>query len=95
MINLGVDLKELKAFVRKEKTRPEIKQLFLGIKKTWPRIFDLKSNVHQACIWDIKWEEVERAELCDDPQFLYNSMNPLRLDGTRPDWKKEYLKFIP
>ena len=95
IVNLGIDLKELKAFVRKEKTSLKVKQLFPEIKKTWFRIFNLKSNVHQACIWDIKLEEVEKVELCDDPQFLYNSMNPLRPDGTRPDWKKEYLKFIP
>ena len=92
---LGVSLDELKAFVRNEKTRLKVKQLFPEIQSTWTRIFSPKSNVHQACIWDIKWEEVEKVELCDDPHFLYNSMNPLRVDGTRPDWKKKYLNFIP
>ena len=92
---LGISLEELKGFVRNEKTRLKVKQLFPEIQETWSRIFSPKSNVHQACIWDIKWEEVEKIELCDDSQYLYNSMNSLRPDGTRPDWKKEYLKFIP
>ena len=95
MKDLDISLDELKGFVRNEKTRSKVKQLFLEIQKTWPRIFNPKSNVHQACVWDIKWEEVERVELCNDSKYLYNSMNPVRADGTRPDWKKEYLKFIP
>lgn len=94
MKNLGITLDELKGFVRKEKTRAKVKQLFPEIQNTWKRIFDLKSNVHQACIWNIKWEEVEKVELCNNSQYLYNSMNPLRADGTRPDWKKKYLEFI-
>ena len=94
MKNLGVALDELKGAARKEKIRSKVKQLFPEIQATWPRIFNLKSNVHQACVWNIKWEEVEKAELCDNPRYLYNSMNPLRADGTRPDWKKRYLKFI-
>ena len=95
MKDLDISLDELKGFVRNEKTRSKVKQLFLEIQKTWPRIFNPKSDVHQACVWDIKWEEVERVELCNDSKYLYNSMNPVRADGTRPDWKKEYLKFIP
>ena len=92
----GIPLTELKLFVRQEKVPSfkKIQKIYPQIQKTWSRIFDLKSNVHQACIWDIKWAEVERVELCEDSQFLYNSMNPLRPNGTRPDWKKEYLKFI-
>ena len=94
MKNLGIAPDELKEAVRKEKIRPKVKQLLSEIQTTWPRIFNLKSDVHQACVWNIKWDEVEKIELCNDPQYLYNSMNPLRADGTRPDWKKRYLKFI-
>ena len=94
MKNLGVTLDELKGAVRKEKMRPKMKQLFPEIQATWSRIFNMKSDVHQACIWNIKWDEVEKVELCDNPRYLYNSMNPLRADGTRPDWKKRYLEFI-
>jgi len=69
-------------------------KVFNKIKKTWSRIFDLKSNVWQACIWNIKKSEVIKIEVLNDPKYLFGSMNPKRKDGTRPDWKKSYLKFL-
>ena len=92
--NLGISLDELKMFVRKDPNK-KVEKIYSKIKKTWPRIFHLKSTIHQACVWNIKWEEIEKIEICDNPEYLYNSANPIRKDGTRPDWKKEYLKFIP
>ena len=90
----GITLEDLKALVRSKEAPQKARKEFKEIQKTWNRIFDLKSNVHQACVWHIKADEIQKIEKCDS-NFLYNSMNPLRSDGTRPDWKKRYLKFIP
>ena len=89
-----IQLNDLKSFVRSQKTNPQVEKEMKRIQRTWHRIFDLKSNVHQACVWHIKADEIQKIEICDS-NYLYNSMNPLRANGTRPDWKKRYLKFLP
>lgn len=91
----GIALEDLKNLVRLKKVNSKAQKEFKEIQKTWNRIFDLKSNVHQACVWHIKADEIQKIEILNDPTYLYNSMNPLRKDGTRPDWKKRYLKFLP
>lgn len=87
-------LPALKGFVRQDESGKTVAELFPKIKKTWPRMFRLKSNVWQACVWNIKKSEVIKIEVLNDPKYLFGSMNPKRKDGTRPDWKKEYLKFL-
>jgi hypothetical protein len=37
---------------------------------------------------------VRKVEILDDPNYLYGSMNAKRKDGSRPDWKKMYLRFL-
>lgn len=91
---INISLDDLKSFVRCKKTNSQTEKEMTKIQKTWHRIFDLKSNVHQACVWHIKASEIQKVEVCDS-NYLYNSMNPLRADGTRPNWKEKYLKFIP
>lgn len=91
----GISLERLKEFVRNEKSDEKVTKLFSKIEKTWSRIFNLKSTVHQACIWNIKLSEVINIEVLDNPEYIYGMMNTKRLDGSRPDWKKKYLKFLP
>ena len=90
----GIALEDLKALVRSKEAPTKAKKKFKDNQKTRDRIFDLKSNVHQACVWHITFGEVQKIEKCDS-NYLYNSMNPLRADGTRPNWKVRYLKFLP
>lgn len=92
MENLGISLEDLKNSVRHQKTKLNIP--INEIKKSWGRIFDLKSHIYQACVWNIKAEDVRKVELLDDPNYLYGFMNAKRKDGSRPDWKKKYLKFL-
>ena len=87
-------LPALKGFVRQDESGKTVAELFPKIKKTWPRMFRLKSNVWQACVWNIKKSEVIKIEVLNDQKYLFGSMNPKRKDGTRPDWKKSYLKFL-
>lgn len=87
-------LPALKGFVRQDEIGKSVAKLFPKIEKTWDRMFNLKSNVWQACVWNIKLSEVKKIEILKDPKYLYGSMNPKRKDGTRPDWKKRYLKFL-
>ena len=91
---MGISLDDLKGVVRNEKSNKKITDLFFEIKKTWTRIFDLKSTVHQACVWNIKLSEVTKIEILNDTKYMYGTMNAKRKDGSRPDWKKEYLKFL-
>ena len=87
-------LDALKGFVRQDKSGKGAAKLFPKIKKTWARIFNLKSTVHQACVWNIKMSEVKKIEKLSDGRYLYGTMNAKRMDGTRPDWKKRYLDFL-
>ena len=88
----GISLEDLKKFVRHEEINPHIP--INEIQKTWSRIFNLKSYVHQACLWNIKLEDVQKVEVLNDSNYLYGAMNTKRRDGTRPDWKQKYLRFL-
>ena len=92
MEDQGVSLEDLKQSVRHQKIKPSIP--IHGIQKTWKRIFDLKSYVLQACVWNIKMSEVIAIDTLNDKRYIYGTMNAKRLNGSRPDWKKEYLKFL-
>jgi len=87
-------LDALKAFVRQDKGGKGVAKLFPTIQKTWSRMFAMKSNVWQACVWDIKLSDVKKIEILNDPAYVYGTMNAKRSNGTRPDWKKRYLKFL-
>lgn len=91
----NITLDNLKAFVRSQKTNPQTEKEMTKIQKTWGRIFDLKSNVHQACVWHIKFDEIQKIEILNDDRYLYGALNTPNAKGIRPDWKKRYLKFLP
>ena len=90
----NISLNDLKNFVRNQEAPSSVCKLFPKIQKTWPRIFDLKSDVHQACIWNIKITEVQKVEIPTDSNYLYGTMNALRANGTGPNWKEKYLEFL-
>lgn len=87
----GISKEELKAWVRGENNSKIPVQ---KIRETWKNIFNLKSNVYQGCIWQIRKEEIMDVDRLEDDSYLYGSMNAVRTDGTRPDWKQRYLKFL-
>lgn len=88
----GISLEDLKNSVRHQKTKINIP--VNEIQKSWERIFNLKSTVHQACVWNIKLSEVVKIEVLKDTSYICGTMNARRKDGSRPDWKKAYLKFL-
>lgn len=88
----NISLEDLKNFVRHKKTNPCVP--IDKIQKTWERIFNLQSYIHQACIWNIKIDDVIDAEELKDPNYLYGTMNEKRKDGSRPNWKRIYLRFL-
>ncbi len=90
----GISLDALKSFVRSERSEKKVKETVQKIQKTWPRMFDLKSNVIQGCVWHIKLSEVIKIEILKDRHYLYGSMNTKRKDGSRPNWKKKYLTYL-
>ncbi len=92
MQQLDVAPEDLKNFVRHQAINPRIP--VAEIKKSWSRIFDLRSYVHQACVWNIKTKEIKQVEVLKDPNYSYGVMNAKRSDGSRPDWKQKYLKFL-
>lgn len=91
----NISLEELKNFVRSQPVKQDTVKQFSKIEKTWKRIFNLKSGVYQACVWDIKMSEVLKIEILDNTNYIYGAMNTKHLDGSRPDWKKKYLQFLP
>ncbi|MBR6411577.1 MAG: DUF3841 domain-containing protein [Alphaproteobacteria bacterium] len=91
LIRLGISKDALKAWVRGQDNSkiPAPK-----IEATWKNIFDLKSNVYQCCFWELKLDEIIRVDKLEDRDYLYGSMNAVRADGTRPDWKQKYMRFL-
>ena len=91
----NISLEDLKKIVRSQPVEQNVIKQFSKIQTTWKRVFDLKSHVYQACVWNIKMSEVLKIEVLSDTNYIYGSMNAKRLDSSRPNWKKKYLQFLP
>ena len=90
---------ELKAYVRPDKypnhrTDNTYLQICSEIRKSFDRCITDKSDVLQACVWQINLPEVENIEILEDDGKCYGSLNYIRDDGSRFDWHKDFYKKL-
>ena len=90
---------DLKAFARNDKypthrTDKEYLEICSLIRKSFDKVITTDSNVLQGCVWDIKLEEVESIEILTDTNTTYGSLNYIRKNGQRFNWREDYYKTL-
>lgn len=95
----GISYEELKAYARPDKydTHREDKE-FLEvcekIRESFDRCITKESDVLQGCVWRINLDEVESIELLHDKENVYGSLNYIRKNGKRINWRKDFYKML-
>ncbi len=90
---------ELKAFVRPDKflTHRDDKEFLRicdKIRKSFDRCITEDSDILQGCVWDIKLEEVVKIEILSDDGYRYGSLNYVRANGKRINWREDFYKKL-
>ncbi|MBQ7307875.1 MAG: DUF3841 domain-containing protein [Clostridia bacterium] len=90
---------DLKAFARSDKypthrTDKEYLEICSLIRKSFDKVITTDSNILQGCVWDIKLSEVESIEILTDTNTVYGSLNYIRSNGKRFDWRNDYYKTL-
>ena len=95
----NITAEELKAYVRKDKykthrTDKEFLDVCKKINESFDRCITKDSDVLQGCIWKISLDEVEKIEILNDKNYRFGSLNYIRSNGKRKDWKEEFYKIL-
>ena len=90
---------ELKAYVRKDKfkshrTDNDFINVCKMIENTFDRCITNDSDVLQGCVWRINLNEIENIEILKDDGYSYGTLNYIRSNGKRIDWKSDYYKKL-
>ncbi len=90
---------ELKAFVRKDKynshrTDKEFLQICDEIRNSFDRCITTNSDILQGCVWRIDLENIEKIEFLTDKNYRYGSLNYIRSNGRRMNWKDDFYKKL-
>ena len=90
---------DLKAYVRKDKykehrTDKEFINICNEIRTTFDRCITKDSDVLQGCIWRINLEDIEKIEILKNDGYIYGSLNYIRSNGKRINWRKDYYKKL-
>ncbi len=95
----NITLEELKAYVRKDKygehrTDKEYLQICEEIRESFERCITEDSDVLQGCVWRIDMNEIEKIEILHDKEYRYGSLNYIRKNGKRINWKQDFYKKL-
>ncbi len=90
---------DLEAFVRKDKfefhrTDQKFLQVCDEIRKSFDRCITTNSDILQGCVWRIFLGEIEKIEFLTDKNYRYGSLNYIRNNGERINWKKDFYKKL-
>lgn len=90
---------ELKAFVRKDKfdthrTDEDFLQVCEKVRNSFDRCITNDSDVLQGCVWKIDKDQIESIEILEDDGYVYGSLNYVREDGTRRNWREEFYNLL-
>lgn len=96
---LGITQEELKMFVRPDKykshrTDKVYLEICKEIRDTFDRCITKDSDILQGCIWNIKLSEVENIEILSNDGYRYGSLNYVRCNGKRMNWRKDFYKLL-
>lgn len=90
---------ELKAFIRRDKYKSHrTDKSFLNIcneiKESFDKCITNDSDILQGCIWSISIDEVEKIEFLNDENYINGSLNYIRSNGHRINWREDFYKKL-
>ena len=99
LLSYNITSDDLKAFVRKDKfdfhrTDKAFLQICDEIRESFDRCITTNSDILQGCIWRINLEDIEKIEFLTDKNYRYGSLNYIRSNGKRMNWKKDFYKKL-
>lgn len=100
LLNLkNISNEELKAFVRPDKykvhrTDKEFLDICDKIRDSFDRCITEDSDILQGCVWGINMGDIEKIEILNDKSYRYGSLNYVRSNGKRIDWKEDFYKNL-
>ncbi len=60
------------------------------IRESFDRCITKDSDILQGCVWNILLKEVEKIEILPDDGYRYGSLNYIRSNGKRMNWRKDF-----
>lgn len=99
LLSYNITDNDLKAFVRKDKfdfhrTDKIFLQICNEIRESFDRCITTNSDILQGCVWRINLEDIEKIEFLTDKNYRYGSLNYIRSNGKRMNWKKDFYKKL-
>lgn len=96
---LNITEEELKAYVRKDKYKTHrMDENYLNICKEIRNSFDKcitkNSDILQGCIWKISLSEIDKIEILNDDNYIQGSVNYIRSNGKRINWRQDFYKKL-
>lgn len=95
----NITKEELKAYLRKDKydtcrNDEEFLKVCEIVAKSFDRCITTDSDVLQGCIWKIDKNQIDNIEILEDDGYVYGSLNYVRKDGTRRNWREEFYNML-
>lgn len=90
---------DLKAYVRTDKynrhrTDKEFLSVCESIRKSFGKCITTDSDILQGCVWKIDLQDIESIEILTDKSYKYGSLNYIRSNGKRINWREDFYKRI-
>ena len=90
---------ELKAYVRpdkydKHRTDKEYLEICQLIRQSFDKCITTESDVLQGCIWRLNMQDIEKIEILNDSEYIYGSLNYIRTNGKRINWREDFYKKL-
>ena len=90
---------DLKAYVRhdkydKHRTDKEYLEVCKKTNKSFDKCITKDSDILQGCVWYIDIDEIKSIEILKDDGYSYGTLNYIRSNGKRINWRDEYYKKI-
>lgn len=96
---LNISEDDLIAYVRRDKyDRYRKDKAYLEICREIWESFDkcitMDSDILQGCVWRINLSEIEKIEFLNDRSYSYGSLNYIRSNGKRINWREDFYKDL-
>ena len=90
---------DLKSYVRhdkydKHRTDKEFLEVCRIINKSFDKCIIKDSDILQGCVWYIDLNEIKSIEILKDNGYTYGTLNYIRSNGKRINWREEYYKRL-
>ena len=62
----------------------------LDYNSSFDKCITLDSDILQGCVWRISLEDIESIEILSDKTYRYGSLNYVRSNGERINWRDDF-----